>query len=207
MHGEGKTLILCVTCPLKTLRIHTYVVLHCVLLGFTSLSVLFLFPLLITLFSFWTGFDAISSIINNRVFQLTSTGGVTFWLKWPKTTWKLQFWEWNSVRELVSEGGELSFQLVGASPSLHPIEETLDKILSINSSASGFINVFHRDQLTLTCWTQLVLYDWSSNTGAIDVKMDGSVLEEKSSFKMLGLIFSSKLDWGSYIISIAKTAS
>ena len=37
--------------------------------------------------------------------------------------------------------------------------------------------------------------------------MDGSVLEEKSSFKMPGLIFSSKLDWGSYIISVAKTAS
>ena len=37
--------------------------------------------------------------------------------------------------------------------------------------------------------------------------MDGSVLVEKSSFKMLGLTFSSKLDWGSYIISIAKTAS
>ena len=37
--------------------------------------------------------------------------------------------------------------------------------------------------------------------------MDGSVVEEKSSFKMLGLTFSSKLDWGSYIISIAKTAS
>ena len=36
--------------------------------------------------------------------------------------------------------------------------------------------------------------------------MDGSVLEEKP-FKMLGLTFSSKLDWGSYIISIAKTAS
>ena len=30
---------------------------------------------------------------------------------------------------------------------------------------------------------------------------------EKSSFKMLGLTFSSKLDWGSYIIFIAKTAS
>ena len=30
---------------------------------------------------------------------------------------------------------------------------------------------------------------------------------ENSSFKMLGLSFSSKLDWGSYIISIAKTAS
>ena len=37
--------------------------------------------------------------------------------------------------------------------------------------------------------------------------MDGSVLEENSSFKMLGLTFSSKLDWGSYIISIAKTAT
>ena len=37
--------------------------------------------------------------------------------------------------------------------------------------------------------------------------MDGSVLEEKSSFKMLGLTFSSMLGWGSYIISIAKTAS
>ena len=37
--------------------------------------------------------------------------------------------------------------------------------------------------------------------------MDGPVLEEKISFKMLGLTFSSKLDWGSYIISIAKIAS
>ena len=37
--------------------------------------------------------------------------------------------------------------------------------------------------------------------------MDGSVIEEKLSFKMLGLTFSSKLDWTTYIISIAKTAS
>ena len=37
--------------------------------------------------------------------------------------------------------------------------------------------------------------------------MDGSVLEEKSFFNMLGLTFSSKLDWGSYIIFTAKTAS
>ena len=55
--------------------------------------------------------------------------------------------------------------------------------------------------------TQLVSFKPSNNTGAIDVKMDGSALEEKSSFRMLGLTFSSKLDWGSYIISIAKTAS
>ena len=55
--------------------------------------------------------------------------------------------------------------------------------------------------------TQLVLFDQSNNNGSIDVKMSGSILEEKSSFKILGLTFSSKLDWGSYIISIAKTAS
>ena len=37
--------------------------------------------------------------------------------------------------------------------------------------------------------------------------MDGSVLEGKSPFEMLRFSFSSKLDWGSYNISIAKTAS
>ena len=42
--------------------------------------------------------------------------------------------------------------------------------------------------------TQLVLVDQSSNTVAIDVKMDGPVLEEKSSFKMLGLTSFSKLN-------------
>ena len=48
--------------------------------------------------------------------------------------------------------------------------------------------------------TQMVLCDRSNNAGSIDVKMDGSVLEAKSSFKMLGLTFSSKLDWGIHII-------
>ena len=46
--------------------------------------------------------------------------------------------------------------------------------------------------------TQLVSFDCSKNTGAIDVKMDWSVLVEKSSFKMLD---------GIDFISIAKTAS
>ena len=55
--------------------------------------------------------------------------------------------------------------------------------------------------------TQLVLPDQSNNTGAIDVKMDGSVLEEKPSFKMLGLNFSLKLDLSFYITSIAKITS
>ena len=54
---------------------------------------------------------------------------------------------------------------------------------------------------------KLVLFDRSNNTGAVDVKVDGSVLEEKPSFKKLRLTFSYKLDWVSYIISTAKTAS
>ena len=52
--------------------------------------------------------------------------------------------------------------------------------------------------------TQLVLLYRSNNTTAIDMKMDGSFLLE---IDFLGLTFSSKLDWGSYIISIAKTTS
>ena len=55
--------------------------------------------------------------------------------------------------------------------------------------------------------TQLVLLDHSNNTATIDVKMDGSGVDKNSSFKMLGLTFPSKLDWGFCIISIAKTAS
>ena len=52
--------------------------------------------------------------------------------------------------------------------------------------------------------TQLVLFNRCHNTGVIDVKSDGFVLEGQTSAKMLGLFFSSKLNWGSYIFSIAK---
>ena len=41
--------------------------------------------------------------------------------------------------------------------------------------------------------TQLVSFDQSNNNCSIGVKMDGSVLEEKSSFKILGITFSSKI--------------
>ena len=53
----------------------------------------------------------------------------------------------------------------------------------------------------------LIQFYQSNNSGAIDVKMDESFLEEKSSFKMIGLYFSSKLDWVSCIFSTVKTAS
>ena len=41
--------------------------------------------------------------------------------------------------------------------------------------------------------TQLILFDWPNNTGAIDVKM-GLFLKKNQLFKMLGLSFSSKLE-------------
>ena len=55
--------------------------------------------------------------------------------------------------------------------------------------------------------SQLVSFDRSNNNDSTDMRMDGSVLEEKPYFNMLGSTFTSKLDWGSYFISIAKTAS
>ena len=42
--------------------------------------------------------------------------------------------------------------------------------------------------------THQVLFDQCKNASTIDVKMDGSVLGEKSSFKLLALTFSTKLD-------------
>ena len=54
---------------------------------------------------------------------------------------------------------------------------------------------------------QLVSFDRSNNIGSIDVKMDGLVLLEKSSFKMLELTLYSELDRSTDIISVAKTGS
>ena len=52
--------------------------------------------------------------------------------------------------------------------------------------------------------TQLALFDQYINSGAIDTKTHESFLEGKSFFKMREL---SKLDLGSYIVSVVKTAS
>ena len=49
-------------------------------------------------------------------------------------------------------------------------------------------------------------FDRSNNTGAIDVKINESVLKEKSSFKMLELTFSSKLDYGSLFLLLKLPA-
>ena len=55
--------------------------------------------------------------------------------------------------------------------------------------------------------TQLVSFEQSYDIGAINAKMYESILEENSFFQMLGLILFFRLDWGSYMNSITKTAS
>ena len=101
---------------------------------------------------------------------------------------------------------------------LHPILSVIRHLICGNN-----LNWLLNLNLTYeTLWTgagngllisMLEKLNWFGLTGLITLvllmygKIDVSVLEEKSSFKMLGLIFSSKLDCGSYIISIAKTAS
>ena len=44
-----------------------------------------------------------------------------------------------------------------------------------------------------------------NNFGAVDLKTGLPILDEKSFLKILVLPFSSKLDWGCRIVSIAKT--
>ena len=54
---------------------------------------------------------------------------------------------------------------------------------------------------------QLVSFERSIDSGSIDVNMNGLAFEEKSSFKILELSFSSKLDWNFCVFCIAKAAS
>ena len=55
------------------------------------------------------------------------------------------------------------------------------------------------EKLNLFCLT-----DWSNNSVAVDLIKDGSVLERKSSLKILGLSFFSKLDWNSSLSLLLK---
>ena len=55
--------------------------------------------------------------------------------------------------------------------------------------------------------TQLVSFDWCKTLVLLMLNWMSLFLRKNHLFKMLGLTFSFKLDWGSYIISIAITAS
>ena len=91
------------------------------------------------------------------------------------------------INSKCDQASDLWQQLELASELESDLQETVDQ-------GRKWLTNFNADK------TQLVLFDWSNNTGAIDLKMHRSVPEEKSFFKMLTLTFSSKLDWGSSII-------
>ena len=55
--------------------------------------------------------------------------------------------------------------------------------------------------------TQLVSFDWSNNNVAIDVKWMSLFLRKNHFLRCWELTFSSNLNWSSWIISIAKSAS
>ena len=88
--------------------------------------------------------------------------------------------------------------ILGPTLFLLYINDLPDNVICDIAIYAGDSTLYSKCDQAPDLWQQLEL---------ASVKMDGSVLDKKSSFKMLGLTFSSKLDWGSYIISISKTAS
>ena len=70
--------------------------------------------------------------------------------------------------------------------------------LELDSESESIGDIVHWDRKWFADFnagkTQFVLFEQSNNNGAIDLKIDGFVLKEKSYFKILGLPFSSKLD-------------
>ena len=75
----------------------------------------------------------------------------------------------------------------------------ISEILWIGVRSGSLISVLgKRSWFRLTGLIIMVLLTW---------KWMGLLLRKKSYFKVLGLTFSYKLDWGSLIISIAKTIS
>ena len=76
--------------------------------------------------------------------------------------------------------------------------EQLELASELESVLQGLVNQDRKCFVDFNAGkSQLVSFAWFNNTGVILVKMNGSVFEEKSSFKMLGLTFSSKLGQGS----------
>lgn len=57
----------------------------------------------------------------------------------------------------------------------------------------------------ITMLEKLNLYYFSNSTSAIDMRIDGCVLEENPSFKIFGMSSSPKLDQRSCIVFVAKT--
>ena len=78
--------------------------------------------------------------------------------------------------------------LIGGNNSTELASELESDLPDTTGAGSGFLISMLKNLI----WFHLT----SLIRHATDVEMDGSVLEEKSSFKILGLTFSSKVEWG-----------
>ena len=72
--------------------------------------------------------------------------------------------------------------------------QQLGFVSELESDLQGIVDWDRNWLVEFNAWKQLVSFDWSNNTVAINVKMDRFVLEDKSSFKILGLLFFSELE-------------
>ena len=82
--------------------------------------------------------------------------------------------------------------------TLYNLWQQTELALEVESDSRDFVDLGRKWLVDFnTGKTLLVLFERSNKTGAFDVEIDRSFHEGKSSFKMLGLSFSSKLDWGS----------
>ena len=69
---------------------------------------------------------------------------------------------------------------------LSDLQQQLKLVSELESDLGDTVDWGKKLLVDVICWkTQLVLFNRSNNNGSIDVKIDGSVLEEKSSFKIL----------------------
>ena len=123
---------------------------------------------------------------------------IHLWASWCCYIWYccLCWWYYSLLCDLIKcvETSDLWQQLELASEHESDLPDTLEW-------GRKWLNDFNVGK------TQLVWFDRSNKTGATNVKVDGSGLAEKLFLKMVGLTFSSKLDWGSYIIFVAKTTA
>ena len=72
---------------------------------------------------------------------------------------------------------------------------TTSAVFQIESDLRDNVN-WDRKWLVYLNAEYINLFYRSFGSAAINIKMNGSVHDKKSSLKMLGLSFSSKLDWG-----------
>ena len=112
--------------------------------------------------------------------------------------------------QLMVEFLKASFKAQGPTLFLLYINDLPDHVIYNITIYADKTTLYSKYDPASGLWQQLDLVSELESdlldTVHIGVNIDGFVLEEKSSFKIFGFYFATKLDFGSYITSIVKTA-